>query len=487
MYGIRSIICFLTDENGNILNPYKTNAISYTCIIPRSNNVRKQNQTNHGEKLDRVKLVVMVKGYISLFMDGKRISEPISFKAYKKVCLHIPKEAELLFRVHDFKCFIDDIYTVNNSLDIKIKVILGTIVRSVAETDLIIPAIDECDDDIGGNENRTACIRVTRVFDKCFFTSKIKMNIGYKAELFKAEVYQYNAISDGIKKVYTDEDELTKYGNRGILDPHNVSYYILYINGVVQPQRKYDIEKGTLTLKTVGVPIENAPISICFVTLKDKSDVLLPVEVYHYNTISDSKKMEFTNEDELKYYGDRGILDPTQVSFINLYINGVLQPFVNYSVDKGHLALLTSDIPHKGVPITLEFITIKGSDGRILKADNYLYYAFAHEKNIYTNNDELKVYGSKGIPDPENVSFYNLFINAVIQPSCNYSVHEGLLMLKTNTPPLKDSPVSLQFISISSTSGLLSQCICVDAFETSPCSTFGYFSSSGSAARFSQK
>ena len=75
---------FLTDENGNILNPYKTNAISYTCIIPRSNNVRKQNQTNHGEKLDRVKLVVMVKGYISLFMDGKRISEPISFKAYKK-------------------------------------------------------------------------------------------------------------------------------------------------------------------------------------------------------------------------------------------------------------------------------------------------------------------------------------------------------------------------------------------------------------------
>ena len=91
MYGIRSIICFLTDENGNILNPYKTNAISYTCIIPRSNNVRKQNQTNHGEKLDRVKLVVMVKGYISLFMDGKRISEPISLR-HIKVCLHIQRK-----------------------------------------------------------------------------------------------------------------------------------------------------------------------------------------------------------------------------------------------------------------------------------------------------------------------------------------------------------------------------------------------------------
>lgn len=459
MSGIRSIICFLTDEKGNILNPYKPDAISYTCINTRNKTVQEQVLSGHENNQDKVRQIVLIKGYISLFMDGIRISEPISFRAYKKVCLHMPKKADLLFRVHNFKCYIDDIYAENSSLCIKIKVILGTVVRSVAETDLITPASDEPEDDIVGNEKKTVCIRVTRVFDKCFLENEIYIEYKYRREILKAEVYQYNALSDGIRTTYTDKDELTKYGNRGILDPRNVSYNILYINGVVQPRANYDIEKGVLTLKTADAPQKNAPISICFVTFKDKYDAVLPAEVYHYNTVSDGVKMEFTNADELKCYGDRGILDPAQVSFVNLYINGVLQPPVNYSVKKGYLALLTFDIPSKGVPITLEFITIKGTDGRVLKADTYLYSAFAHENNIYTNNDEIKAYGNSGIPDPEYISFYNLFINAVIQPSCNYSVHEGLLTLNTAAPPLKDSPVSLQFITVSSKPGFDIGCV----------------------------
>lgn len=461
MYGIRSMICFLTDEDGNILNPYKPGAISFTCINPRNKTARKPVLSSRGKNPDKTKLIVLIKGCISLFMDGKRISGPIPFKAYKKVCIHMPKKADLLFRVRDFKCYIDDIYAEDNSPDIKIKVMLGTVVRSVAETDLIIPVTDEPEDNIDGNENKTVCIRVTRVFDKFFFDNEINIEYKYRGEFFKAEVYQYNAISDGIRKVYTDEDELTKYGNRGIPDPRDVSYYILYINGVVQPSTNYDIEKGLLTLKTIDAPLKNAPIAICFVTVKDKNDTVLQAEVYHYNTISDGIKKEFTNEDELEYYGGRGILDPAQVSFINLYVNGVLQPLVNYSAEKGHLVLLASDIPNKGVPITLEFITIKGTDGKVLKAVNYLYNAFAHESNIYTNKDELEMYGSKGIPDPGNVSFYNLFINAVIQPSCNYSVHEGLLALNTDVPPLINSPVSLQFVTIPSAPGSDIGCICI--------------------------
>lgn len=31
------IICFLTDEDGNILNPYKPNAVSYINITPLKN------------------------------------------------------------------------------------------------------------------------------------------------------------------------------------------------------------------------------------------------------------------------------------------------------------------------------------------------------------------------------------------------------------------------------------------------------------------
>jgi len=460
MSRLGSIICFLTDKNGNILNPYKPDAIGYTCINPRNKFVRKQVLTSHGNYPGKDKLIVLIKGYVSLFMDGIRISEPILFKACKKVCLHMPKKSDLLFRVHYFKCSIDDIYAENNSLGIKIKVTLATVVRSAAETDLLIPVTDEPEDNIGENKNKTVCIRVTRVFDKCFFENEIYIEYKYRGEIFKAEVYQYNAISDGIKKEYTDEDELTKYGNRGIPDPESVSYYILYINGVVQPRTNYDIEKGLLKLKTADAPLKNAPITICFVTFKDRNNAVLPAEVYHYNTISDGIKKEFTNDDELKCYGDRGILDPGRVSFVNLYINGVLQPFVNYSVEKGHLSLLTSDIPKKGVPIILEFITIKGTDGRVLKADNHLYNAFAHESNIYTNNDELKVYGSRGIPDPENVSFYNLFINAVIQPLCIYSVREGMLTLNTHAPPLKNSPVSLQFITIPSSAGNVIGYVC---------------------------
>ncbi|NMA67036.1 MAG: DUF4183 domain-containing protein [Clostridiaceae bacterium] len=62
--------------------------------------------------------------------------------------------------------------------------------------------------------------------------------------------------------------------------------------------------------------------------------------------------------------------------------------------------------------------------------------------------DEIKMYGNQGILDPTNTSYYNLFINAVIQPPANYTVQEGLLTLNSEVPPLKGSPISLQFISL---------------------------------------
>ena len=34
--------------------------------------------------------------------------------------------------------------------------------------------------------------------------------------MLKADVYHYNALSDGKKKIYTNDDELIKYGKRGI-------------------------------------------------------------------------------------------------------------------------------------------------------------------------------------------------------------------------------------------------------------------------------
>ncbi|HHY91517.1 MAG TPA: DUF4183 domain-containing protein [Clostridiales bacterium] len=58
------------------------------------------------------------------------------------------------------------------------------------------------------------------------------------------------------------------------------------------------------------------------------------------------------------------------------------------------------------------------------------------------------MYGNQGILDPQKASYHNLFINAVIQPSKNYSVQEGLLTLNTKDLPLKGSPISLQYITV---------------------------------------
>ncbi|WP_091351415.1 DUF4183 domain-containing protein [Anaerobranca gottschalkii] len=442
-FNLSKIKCYLTDKYGNILDPYSPNAISYINITPFNMADPKQVQLSSGKILLINKFIVIVKGYISLFKDGNPISKPIPFKAFKTYYLYAPKGTNVNFKTHYFKCSVNG-YHSNNSLDLSIKITINTIAHSEAQVDLIIPTIDI--GNINDFEIIKECITVTKIFDHTFFSNVI--NIKYKKEIIKGEVYQYNSLSDGIKKTYTNGDEITIYGNRGILDPQKVSYFTLYINGILQPSITYSIEEGLLILKTKDVPPKNAPLTISFVTLKDKNGMILPAEVYHFNTISDGIKKEFTNEDELKLYGDKGIIDPEKVSFINLYINGVLQPSVNYVVKKGLLILLTSDIPQKGVPITLEFIIIKNFDGRIFKAKTYIYNALVQGKKIYTNEDELKIYGNKGILDPEKISYYNLFINSVIQPFNNYSVQKGLLTLNTGDLPLKGSPISLQFISI---------------------------------------
>ncbi len=448
------INCFLTDENGKILNPYSPNAISYSVISSRSNTFKKKFQLTSGKILDRNKHTVAIQGYITVFLEDKPISGPMQFKVVKDFYLYVPREANLLFRTHDFKCCVCNEYVDNNSLDVgnnlEIKVTFSTIVRSVTPVDIIVPAVT---DKTAGNpgkgtksEINEICLNVTRVLDKCCFSNEI--NVTPKDEILKAEVYQYNALSGVDKKTYTNYDESTEYGNRGILDPQEVSYYALYVNGVIQPGVNYEIKKGLLELKTEDAPQENSPIAISFVTIKDRNGMICPAETYLYNTVSDGEKMKFTNQDELVHYGNKGIIDPEQVSFVNLYVNGVLQPKVNYTVQKGLLTLLTSDKPPKGAPITLEFVTVKGANGQILKAKTYSFNALAHEKNVYTSQDELTVYGNKGILNPDNVSYYNLFINAAIQPHSNYSVQEGLLILNTDVLPLKNSPVSLQFITL---------------------------------------
>ncbi|MFC7063163.1 DUF4183 domain-containing protein [Halobacillus seohaensis] len=86
--------------------------------------------------------------------------------------------------------------------------------------------------------------------------------------------------------------------------------------------------------------------------------MVLKAETLEYITISDGVKKTYTNQDELEGYGSVGILDPACVSYINLYINGMLQPSTVYYVEEGALVLLVEDAPQKGVPLILQFIKI---------------------------------------------------------------------------------------------------------------------------------
>lgn len=84
----------------------------------------------------------------------------------------------------------------------------------------------------------------------------------------------------------------------------------------------------------------------------------IKVDTYQYIALSDGVSSIYTNANELKEYGERGILDPKTVSYINLFINGILQPLNTYEVKKGFLRLKGNDVPSKNVPMTLQFITI---------------------------------------------------------------------------------------------------------------------------------
>jgi len=179
----------------------------------------------------------------------------------------------------------------------------------------------------------------------------------------------------------------------------------------------------------------------------NNSNYILRGESYQYNAVSNGSKI-YTNGDKIPDYGNYGIPNPDEISFLNLFVNGILQPKPNYSVEEGSLTLLTDDVPLEGVPIILEYFKIRNKNGQLLKADVYQYNTVAKGKSIYTNDDELTTYGNQGILNPEKVSYINLFINGVIQPKTNYLVSEGILELTLEPLPIEGAPIILQFITL---------------------------------------
>ncbi|USK74119.1 DUF4183 domain-containing protein [Peribacillus frigoritolerans] len=86
---------------------------------------------------------------------------------------------------------------------------------------------------------------------------------------------------------------------------------------------------------------------------------ILKVKTFQYTAISDGIKRIYTNQDRVLKYGSSRILDPNSVSYINLFINGILQPNINYTVEQGRL-IFSNDLPVSGAPIILQFVIIYG-------------------------------------------------------------------------------------------------------------------------------
>lgn len=169
--------------------------------------------------------------------------------------------------------------------------------------------------------------------------------------------YQYNTVSNGIKKEFTDTDELLIYGDYGIPDPNKVSFFNLFINGVLQPEPNYHVETGLLTLTIAEPPKKNVPIILEYLVIKDDDNQLLKAETYQYNTLSNGEKT-YTDADELTVYGDQGILDPNQTSYNHLFVNGVIQPGINYTIEPGILTLTVEYAPIEESPILVKFISL---------------------------------------------------------------------------------------------------------------------------------
>lgn len=181
-----------------------------------------------------------------------------------------------------------------------------------------------------------------------------------------------------------------------------------------------------------------------------------PGLVYQYNAFAQEGQQMYTDADEITEYGDQGILAPAAVSWVELFINGVLQPPSVYTVAAGLLTLIADDLPLAGSPIILRFITVLGQDGLALPAANYQFCTRSDGvKTVYEDSDEIPAYGSQGIPDPATVSYFNLYINGVLQPKTNYQVAPGVLTLNITEPPIAGAPITLQAIVLPGDGGPL--------------------------------
>jgi hypothetical protein len=425
---IPMILCRLCDRNGMILNAYSDNAIKYTELTSHASRCKRYVRLTSGRVVDISVAKILIEGYVTVCLDGHNFSAPIPFRIIQRVCIYVPGHAALKFTVNNFICQAAPLPGGFEDA-VRIMVAIETKVSAFA--------------DRKAQKGHELCAHIGKEVDTVRMLSRTCLI--HCLELIRAEAYQYTAISDGEKRVYTDEDELKEYGDKGILSPDEVSYYNLYVNGVMQPKVNYFITKGRLGFVTEDIPSPGATVILKYVTFSWKKNISMTDEQYY--TIADGVKREYTDDDALNKYSTSGIPGPNEVSYYNLYVNGVLQPKRNYTVQKGVLKFTTTDIPQEGRSIILESIAIKDACGHFLVVEDLEYAVIADESRAFCSGDEDTLYGGT-ILAPWETSYQNLLINAVNQPEINYSISDNCIVLRTEDLPTAGSPLTLQSIRV---------------------------------------
>lgn len=77
----------------------------------------------------------------------------------------------------------------------------------------------------------------------------------YKAPK-QVELYEFYMFVKENQRIFSYHDQVNEYQNGKIPSPEDVSYMNLFINGVLQPAKNYEVVKDQLILKTVDLPLE---------------------------------------------------------------------------------------------------------------------------------------------------------------------------------------------------------------------------------------
>ena len=133
-------------------------------------------------------------------------------------------------------------------------------------------------------------------------------------------------------------------------------YYNLYINGVLQPKSNYCVRKGYLQLTSKKAPSKGSYIILESIVIFNSKGQLFRAETTSFNTYSDGGKV-YTNKDNFEKDEKCGIICPKDTSYQSLFVNGILQPYDNYIVQKGCLILKTEGSPCVDAPIALQSVS----------------------------------------------------------------------------------------------------------------------------------